>query len=99
MIGDTLIASPSTCALTPGSDDSPQKNYVYILQSDKILTCSTSDFPTNVEHVKVGYFLVPSAAYALADGIYINQNWENGFLICHNLPFLVFSYLFPSQLH
>jgi len=66
-----------TIALTAGaSDDAPQSNYIYILESTKALTKSTSDWPS-AEHIKVGYFLVPTATYVQGDGCYINQNWND----------------------
>ncbi|KKN26531.1 hypothetical protein LCGC14_0873580 [marine sediment metagenome] len=66
-----------TIALTTGSDISPTTNYIYILQSTKALTKSTSGFPTATEHIKIGFFLVPSAAFVAAHGVYVQQNWED----------------------
>jgi len=75
----TLPTSGSeTIALTAGTNASPQSNYIYILQTDpSTLVKSTSGFPTTVEHIKVSYFFVPSAAYVASDGTYINQNWND----------------------
>ena len=77
--GDTMLDCTPACtiALTAGSDSSPQPNYIYIPQSTKVLTKSTTTFPTSTEHIKVGYFLVGSEAYVQADGAYINQNWND----------------------
>jgi hypothetical protein len=74
----TLDCTPSaaTIALTAGSDTSPTKNFIYIPQSTKVLTKSTADWPS-AEHIKVGYFLVPSAAFVAANGVYVNQNWND----------------------
>ncbi len=73
----TFDCTPAaTIVLTAGSDASPQENYIYILQSDKILTKSTSHWPT-AEHIQVGFFFVPAATYISSDGAYINQNWNN----------------------
>ena len=76
--GLTTLDCTPTCeiVLTDGTDSTPQKNYIYILQSDKILTKSTSDWPAT-EHIKIAYFLVPSATHVDADGCYINQNWND----------------------
>lgn len=65
-----------TIALTVGSDTSPQVNYVYIPQSTKVLTKSTSQWPTT-EHIKVAFFFVPSAAFVQANGLYIEQQWND----------------------
>lgn len=66
-----------TIALTAGADDtSPQANYIYIPQSTKVLTKSTSTWPAG-EHIRVAYFLVPSAAFVQSNGCYINQNWND----------------------
>jgi len=77
--GITLLDCTPSCkiTLTVGGDSSPQDNYVYIPQDTKVLTTSTSSFPNGTEHIKIGYFLVPSAAYVQNDGAYINQNWNN----------------------
>lgn len=73
-----LDAIPAlTIALTAGSDSSPQANFVYIPQSTKVLTLSTSDWPTT-EHIRVAYLLVPSATFVQSEGTYINQNWNEG---------------------
>lgn len=69
--------TPDTIALTAGSDSSPQTNYIYILQSDKILTKSTSGWPA-AEHIKIGFFFVQSATgVQTAGGTLINQNHNN----------------------
>jgi len=74
---DLDCTSPlQTIVLTAGTDPAPQANYIYILESDKILTKSTSQWPS-AEHIKVGYFLVPSATLVGTDGCYINQNWND----------------------
>ena len=66
-----------TIALTTGSDTSPTTNYIYIPQSTKVLTKSTSGFPTATEHIKLALFLVPSAAFVAAHGVYVQQNWTD----------------------
>jgi len=73
----TLDCTPAaTVTLTAGSDTSPTENFVYVLQSTKALTLSTSDWPAT-EHIKVGYFLVPTAGFVQTNGVYINQNWND----------------------
>ncbi len=72
---DTTPAA--TIALTTGSDTSPTTNYIYIPQSTKVLTKSTSGFPTAAEHIKVAFFLVPSATFVAANGLYVQQNWND----------------------
>ncbi len=74
----TLDCTPAaTIALTAGTASSPQANYIYIPQSTKTITKSTTGFPTAAEHIKIGYFLCQTAAYVQADGALINQNWND----------------------
>lgn len=77
--GDTILDTTpaATIELTAGSDTSPTENYIYIPQSTKVLTKSTSDWPS-AEHIRVGFFLAQSAATAKTNsGVYINQNWND----------------------
>jgi len=68
---------PATIVLTPGTDTIPQTNYVYIPESTKVLTVSTSDWPTTVEHIKVAEVVLRSAANTQFDGALRNQNWND----------------------
>jgi len=77
--GNTVLdcdPTPQTIELTAGSDTAPQINYIYIPQSTKVLTKSTSQWPVT-EHIKIGFFFVSSATQVLAEGPLINQNWED----------------------
>jgi hypothetical protein len=77
----TLDCTPAaTVTLTAGSDTSPQENFVYILESSPTtLTVSTSDWPASgTPHIKIAYFLVPSAAEVQQHGPWITQNWNEG---------------------
>ena len=65
-----------TVALTAGTDISPILNYVYILQSTKTLTASTSGWP-GTEHAKLGTVLCQSAASLQTDGAYKVHAWTN----------------------
>ncbi|MHA2254345.1 MAG: hypothetical protein ACXAD7_28640, partial [Candidatus Kariarchaeaceae archaeon] len=67
----------ATVELTPGTDDNPQLNYVYIPKSTKELTVSTSDWPNTVEHIKVASILLQSASATQYDGALKNQNWND----------------------
>lgn len=73
----TLDCTPAaTIALTAGTDPSPQGNWIYILQSTKVITKSTSAWPAT-EHIKIGFFFVQSAATVQTNGgPLINQNWN-----------------------
>ncbi len=71
---DTTPAA--TIALTVGSDASPQTNYIYIPQSTKVLTKSTSQWPA-AEHIKVAFLFVPSAVFVAANGAYVIQQWND----------------------
>ena len=68
--------APQTIELTAGSDVSPTENFIYVLQSTKELTKNTSDWPAT-EHIKVAYFLVPSAGFVQTNGTVVNQNWND----------------------
>lgn len=74
--GLTPIATPATIELTAGTDDEPQKNYIYIPKSTKVLTKSTSSFPDE-EHIPVIFSFCPSATHVQSEGCYINQNWND----------------------
>lgn len=70
-----LTTDTDTGVLTAGADDVPVSNYVYIPRSTKVLTASTSDWPSE-EHIRVGFFYLPSASFVNTyGGGYINQNW------------------------
>ncbi len=72
-----LDTDPSaTIVLTPGTDTVPVKNYVYVLQSTKVLTVSTSDFPS-AQHIKVATLLLQSATTTGTEGAFRNQNWND----------------------
>lgn len=73
----TLDCTPAqTISLTAGSTTSPQVNFIYIPQSTKVLTKSTSGFPNNTtEHIRIGFFFCASAAETqTSGGAFINQN-------------------------
>ena len=78
--GDIATTTPLAIALTAGSDSSPQANYIYIPQSTKVLTKSTTAYPSSdTEFIKIGYFLCPSVATIQTnDGCYVNQNINDG---------------------
>jgi hypothetical protein len=73
-----LDTSPgATITLTPGTDTAPQVNYVYIPQSTKVLTVSTSEWPTTIEHIRVAQVFLQSAATTETNGALRNQNWND----------------------
>ena len=63
--------------LTPGSDDNPQENFVYIPKSTKLLTVSTSDWPSPEEHIKVATIILQSALTTEDEGSLKNHNWND----------------------
>jgi hypothetical protein len=69
----------ATITLTAGANDqTPQKNYIYIPQSTKVLTLSTSGFPTDIEHIRVAEVLCVTAATTQLEGsARRNQNWND----------------------
>jgi len=75
----TLVTSPSgaTISLTPGSATSLENNYIYVPQSTKVLTVSTSDWPSE-EHIKVSFVCLLTAAITQADsGAPLHQDWND----------------------
>ena len=73
----TLDTSPAaTITLTPGSASSPQQNFIYIPKSTKVLTVSTTDWPT-AEHIKIGTVVLRTAALTQTDGALKNHNWND----------------------
>jgi len=76
--GNTLLDCTPACTieLTAGVTGSPQDNWVYILKSTKVLTKSTTGWPSE-EHIRVAYFYVQSAIDVQDHGVLINQNWND----------------------
>lgn len=74
----TFDCTPAaTVSLTAGSDTAPQKNFVYILQSDKTqMTVSTSDWPSE-EHIKIAEVVLISASTTQTEGALVNRNWND----------------------
>ncbi|KKN82090.1 hypothetical protein LCGC14_0313570 [marine sediment metagenome] len=72
----TFTAAPATIALTAGSATSPQQNYVYILQSTKALTVSTSAFPS-AEHAPLATVIVQTAALVQTNGALKFHAWTD----------------------
>jgi hypothetical protein len=73
--GFTLLdVSPAdTITLTPGTDTDPQLQYVYVLKSTKVLTVSTSFWPS-AEHIPVAVVALQSIATTSTNGALRNQN-------------------------
>lgn len=73
----TLDTDPgATITLTAGTDANPQTNYIYVPSSTKVLTLSTSDWPTT-EHIKVAQVLLQTANTTSNNGVLRNQNWND----------------------
>lgn len=66
----------ATIILTSGTSTIPQQNFIYIPQSTKVLTVSTSDWPTT-EHIKVACICLLDATTTQTDGALRNQNWND----------------------
>lgn len=72
-----LDTSPAlTIVLTAGTANNPQENLIYIPKSTKVLTLSTSDWPT-AEHIKVANVVLRTAAITESDGVLGNRNWND----------------------
>jgi hypothetical protein len=63
----------ATIILTPGTDENPQENFVYILKTAKVLALSTSDFPV-AQHIKIAHISLWSASMTQSAGALANQN-------------------------
>ena len=77
--GDAVLDTTpaATIALTAGTATSPQANYIYVPESTKVLTKSTTGWPAT-EHIKVTYVVVQDAVTVQTDGgALINQNWND----------------------
>jgi len=73
----TLDCTPAqTIELTAGTTTVPQDNYVYVLQSTKALTVSTSAWP-DTEHIKAAFLCVADASFTNTYGALVNQNWND----------------------
>jgi len=72
---DTTPAA--TITLTAGSDSAPQENFVYLLQSTKTLTVSTTAFPLDVEFAAIATVICQSAASLQTDGPYKVHIWTD----------------------
>lgn len=73
----TLDTTPAvTIALTPGSSAVPVQNFVYIPRATKVLTASTSGWPTD-EHIKISTVVLRTAAITQTDGALKNHNWND----------------------
>jgi len=74
----TLDTDPAlTIILTAGTDINPQFNYVYIPQSTKVLTLSTSEFPTTEPFIYIAKLYLQSATTTGTYDALINQNINN----------------------
>ena len=72
-----LTTTPAaTITLTAGTDSNPQENFIFIPKSTKVLTVSTSDWPT-AEHIKVCNTLLRTATATQSSGALSNRNWND----------------------
>lgn len=66
----------ATIELTAWSDEFPQRNFLYILKSNKTLTVSTVSFPTT-EHTPVGIVTCQSASSLDTDKAFMVWKWQD----------------------
>ncbi len=72
----TLDTDPAvTITLTAGTDVAPATNRIYIPKSTKVLTVTTSDWPTG-EIIRIAVVLLPSASRVQTDDALINVNFN-----------------------
>lgn len=74
---------PDTVTLTAGTDASPQINYVYLLQSTKVLTASTTGWPTT-EHAPICTTICQSAASLQTNGPIELHVWTDHIVSTNN---------------
>ncbi len=65
-----------TIELVPGTANNPQENFIYVPKATKVLTVSTSGWPT-AEHIKVANTILRTAAITETDGELANRNWND----------------------
>jgi len=70
------IVLPASVSLTPGSDISPQINFIYFLASTNTLTKNTSSWPAG-EHTRIGVVLCQSATSVGLYGPYKVHQWSD----------------------
>jgi len=75
---------PLEVALIAGTDSIPQMNYVYIVGSTKTITVSTSGFPNNIEHIKIGSYYLQSASVTLGNGPLKSHPWNDHVVSNHS---------------
>lgn len=69
---------PITIELTPGTDEVPVTNYIYIPIDTKVLAITTGEFPNDIEIIHIAQVLLQSAATTqLSGGAWRNQNWND----------------------
>lgn len=68
---------PASIILTEGTDTTPQRNYVYIPVSTKVLTVSTVGFPTSEQFVPIADILVQSVVSVQTYGCYKVHAWTD----------------------
>ena len=71
---DTSTADPVT--LTPGDDDDPELNYIWIPSDTQVLTTGTA-WPTDIDYVPIATVMCQSAASAQTYGLYKVHAWTD----------------------
>lgn len=71
-----FTAAPATVILTPGTNDVPVENFVFIPESTNTLTANTTGFPAP-QHAPVASVICPTAALAATDGVYKEHAWTD----------------------
>lgn len=80
----TLDTTPAlTIELTAWTSTVPQSNYVYIPKDTRVLTLSTSTFPSD-EHIKVAYIVLLDATTTEDDWALRNNNWNDHLKFINN---------------
>ncbi|GAG65811.1 unnamed protein product, partial [marine sediment metagenome] len=84
--------------LTEGTDDVPELNYVYILQSNKTLTASTTGWPST-EFTPIATVFCPSDTLVDSDGAYKVHVWTDHLIDSANTGHFSHAYRWIRQQH
>ena len=72
-----VFDAPSSVNITPGTDELPIRNFVYIPKSTNLLTANTTGFPTTEQYAPVADIMCQSAISVQVGGAYKVHAWTD----------------------